>query len=62
MVTAVGMIGIYQQIYQVDNLNNHLAKKLNTLGIPKQLRNTVYTFDYNDFEGLKLLSNDLRLE
>ena len=42
-----------------DNLNNHLAKKLNTLGIPKQLRNTVYTFDYNDFEGLKkLVSND----
>ena len=42
-----------------NNLNNHLAKKLNTFGVPKQLKNTVYTFDYNDLTGLKkLLKND----
>ena len=40
-----------------NNLNNHLAKKLNF--IPKQLKNTVYAFDYNDLTGLKkLLKND----
>ena len=41
-----------------NNLNNHLAKKLNTFGIPKQLKNTVYTFDYNDLSGLKKLLNN----
>ena len=42
-----------------NNLNNHLAKKLNTFGVPKQLKNTVYTFDYNDLTMLKkLLKND----
>ena len=35
------------------NLKNHLMDNLNTDGVPKSLINTIYPFNYNDFEGLK---------
>ena len=35
------------------NLNTHLLKNLNTAGVPNSLINSIYSFKYNDFEGLK---------
>jgi glutamate-1-semialdehyde 2,1-aminomutase len=35
------------------NLNSHLIKNLQTDGVPKALKNTVFPFEYNDFETLK---------
>ena len=37
------------------NLDEHLIKGLNVEGVPKQLKNTVFAFNYNDFETLKSL-------
>ena len=39
------------------NLNNLLLKNLPIKGVPNNLKNTVYTFEYNDFEKLKQLIN-----
>ena len=36
-----------------NNLNSHLIKGLQTDGVPKALKNTVFPFEYNDFEKLK---------
>ena len=35
------------------NLNNHLIKNLNPKGVPKNLNNTVFTFEYNNILSLK---------
>ena len=35
------------------NLNKHLLKGLNTLGVPKQLEKTVFPFNYNKIEELE---------
>ena len=35
-----------------NNLNDHLLPGLKTEGVPKSLSNTVYTFNYNDFDEL----------
>ena len=35
-----------------DDLSNHLLSGLNPNGVPKNLKNTVYPFHYNDFEEL----------
>ena len=35
------------------NLNNHLLKNLSVDGVPKVLKKSVFTFDYNDFHALK---------
>tara|TARA_B100000989_G_scaffold299038_1_gene292343 strand:- start:13668 stop:15719 length:2052 start_codon:yes stop_codon:yes gene_type:complete len=35
-----------------NNLNNHLMNNVPILGVPKALRNTVFTFNYNDFNTL----------
>jgi len=35
------------------NLNNHLTKGLNPLGVSKKLKNTVFPFDYNNFDQLE---------
>jgi glutamate-1-semialdehyde 2,1-aminomutase len=35
-----------------NNLNGHLLPGLSPLGVPKALKNSVYTFNYNDFEAL----------
>jgi len=40
------------------NLNNHLLKGLETNGVPKNLKKTVYTFNYNCFDQLKYLVNN----
>ena len=36
-------------------LNNHLLPNLKPIGVPKELKNTVHTFDYNNIEQLKNL-------
>ncbi|MDA8533309.1 aminotransferase class III-fold pyridoxal phosphate-dependent enzyme [Candidatus Pelagibacter bacterium] len=35
------------------NLDTHLIKSLQTDGVPKALKNTVFPFEYNDLEALK---------
>jgi glutamate-1-semialdehyde 2,1-aminomutase len=35
------------------NLNNHLLNGLNPSGVPKKLKNTVFPFEYNNFDQLK---------
>jgi len=37
------------------NLDKHLLKNLNVLGVPKKLKGTVFPFKYNDFSYLKKL-------
>ena len=36
-----------------ENLSEHLLPGLNPEGVPKNLKNTVFPFKYNDFNGLK---------
>ena len=36
-----------------NNLNQHLMKNLSVKGVPKKLYNTVYPFEYNNFNQLK---------
>ena len=36
-----------------DELKNHLLKGISPSGVPKQLANTIYTFNYNDIGNLK---------
>jgi glutamate-1-semialdehyde 2,1-aminomutase len=43
------------------NLNNHLLKGLSIDGIPNQLKNTVYSFEYNNYEGLKKIISNTKL-
>ena len=40
-----------------DDLSNHLLTGLNPNGVPKSLKNTVYPFNYNDFEELLSIVN-----
>ncbi len=39
-----------------NNLNNHLFKGLNAKGIPKELKNTVFTFENNNFNQILKLT------
>lgn len=39
------------------NLNNHLLNNLEPNGVPKKLKNTVFNFNYNDFESLMKIIN-----
>jgi len=41
-----------------DSLNEHLLPGLNPLGVPKGLKNTIFTFNYNNFEQLKRIVNE----
>ena len=42
-----------------NNLDTHLSPDLNTKGVPKNLKNSIYTFDYNDFDRLsKIIASD----
>ena len=43
------------------NLDTHLLKDLSTNGIPKKLKNTVFPFEYNNYEQLKKIckNNDI---
>lgn len=36
-----------------NNLKNHLMKNLQTNGVPKNLSNSTFSFEYNDFNGMK---------
>ncbi len=40
-----------------NNLNNHLMSNLKIKGVPKNLKNNVYSFEYNDLSKLKKLIN-----
>jgi glutamate-1-semialdehyde 2,1-aminomutase len=40
-----------------NSLKNHLLPGLSTDGVPKNLKNTVYAFNYNDLEGFKKIIN-----
>ena len=40
------------------NLNNHLIKNLNPHGVPSNLKNTVFTFEYNNISSLKKVISD----
>ena len=40
-----------------DDLSSHLIPGLSTNGVPKNLKDTVYPFNYNDFEGLLEIVN-----
>ena len=42
----------------VDGLSGHLLPGLDTAGVPKNLKNTVSPFHYNDFEELEKLVSD----
>ncbi len=40
------------------NLNNHLIKNLSIKGVPRNLKNTVFPFEYNNYSQLKKLVED----
>lgn len=44
-----------------DDLSNHLLPGLNPLGVPKALKNTVFPFEYNNYDQLEkiVLENDI---
>jgi len=42
----------------VDGLSGHLLPGLDTAGVPKNLKNTVFPFHYNDFEELEKLVSE----
>ena len=48
-----GMIGICQQILIKDNLDKHLLTGLSTIGVPKELKNTVFPFEYGNYLSFK---------
>ena len=39
------------------NLNNHLIKNLKPVGVPSNLKNKVFSFEYNNIESLKKILN-----
>ena len=41
-----------------DKLKDHLLPGLSTNGVPKNLKNTIYPFKFNDFETLKRICSD----
>ena len=43
------------------NLNNHLLPSLQIKGVPKDLKNSIYPFKYNNFEELEKLVNQKRI-
>ena len=36
-----------------ESLNNHLMSNLPIKGVPRNLKNSVFSFEYNDFKALK---------
>jgi len=40
-----------------NNLSEHLLPNLSTTGVPKNLKGTIFSFEYNNFEQLKRLVN-----
>ena len=44
---------ISANINKNNNLNNHLLDGINTIGVPKKLKNTVYPFNYNKIDELE---------
>ena len=62
-VITVGMIGIYQaNLKKKDSLNSHLIKGLDPIGVSKKLINSSYGFNYGDFNQLKKLVNEKKLD
>ena len=53
MAITVGTIGIWLLILRNKNsLKNHLSNNLKISGVPKALKNTVFTFEYNNFDTI----------
>ena len=48
-----GMIGIAANLEKGKNLNEHLLPGLQTAGVHKELKGSIFPFRYNDLEGLK---------
>jgi glutamate-1-semialdehyde aminotransferase/spore coat polysaccharide biosynthesis protein SpsF (cytidylyltransferase family) len=44
-----------------NSLDNHLMKNLPIKGVPKNLRNTVFPFEYNNFEQLKKITDNHKI-
>jgi glutamate-1-semialdehyde aminotransferase len=44
-----------------DDLSSHLIPGLSPNGVPKNLKDTVYPFNYNDFEGLLEIVNSVEI-
>tara|TARA_B100000900_G_C20572416_1_gene713831 strand:- start:402 stop:1709 length:1308 start_codon:yes stop_codon:yes gene_type:complete len=44
-----------------DKLSGHLLKGLSPLGVPNQLKNTTFPFNYNDFDSLFKIINENRI-
>ena len=49
-------------IANTSNLNNHLLPGLDPLGVPKNLKNLVFSFDYNNFDQLKKIVNKEKIK
>ena len=49
-------------IANTSNLNNHLLPGLDPLGVPKNLKNLVFSFDYNNFDQLKRIVNKEKIK
>jgi len=43
------------------NLDTHLIKRLQTDGVPQALKNTVFPFQYNDFDSLKKIVDNNKI-
>ena len=56
------IIGIYQQyLTNKKNLDNHLLKGLSTTRVPNNCKDSIYTFEYNNFEQLiKLVNKNIK--
>ena len=57
-----GTIGILQtNLSEGDSLKNHLLSGLTPNGVPKNLKDSVYAFNYNNIEELEelVINNDI---
>ena len=46
-----------------NNLNKHLLAGINPTGVPKSLKNSIFTFDYNNFSQLeKIIKENLKIK
>ena len=57
----VGKIGIAANIKNVKNLNNHLLKDLDPIGVPKELKGSNIPIQFNNINNLNkvIKKNDL---
>ena len=51
----VGMIGMSANLNNKKNLNNHLFKNLNPIGVPKNMKNSIIPLKFNDHKQIKFI-------